>query len=39
MKLFMKKRKHNNKGMSLVELICAVAIFGVATTAVGSYDC
>ena len=36
MKLFMKKRKHNNKGMSLVELICAVAIFGVATTAVGS---
>lgn len=36
MKLFMKRRKKNNKGMSLVELICAVAIFGVATTAVGS---
>ncbi len=36
MKLFMKKRKQNNKGMSLVELICAVAIFGVVTTAIGS---
>ncbi len=35
MKLFLKTRK-NNKGMSLVELVCAVAIFGVATTAIGS---
>lgn len=35
MKLFKKIRK-NNKGLSLVELVCAVAIFGVATTAIGS---
>lgn len=35
MKLF-KKIKKNNKGLSLVELVCAVAIFGVATTAIGS---
>lgn len=36
MKLFKKRIKGNNKGFSLVELVCAVAIFGVATTAIGS---
>ena len=35
MKLFSKRRKLNNKGLSLVELVCAVAIFGIATTAIG----
>lgn len=35
MKLFRKRRKLNNKGLSLVELVCAVAIFGLATTAIG----
>lgn len=35
MKLFKKRRKLNNKGLSLVELVCAVAIFGLATTAIG----
>ena len=35
MKLFRKKRK-NNKGFSLVEVICAVAILGVTSTAIGS---
>lgn len=35
MKLF-KRRKVNNKGLSLVELVCAVAIFGVVVAAVGS---
>ncbi len=35
MKLF-RRMKRNNKGLSLVELICAVAVFGVATTAIGS---
>ncbi len=36
MKLFRKRNKGNNKGFSLVELVCAVAIFGVAATAIGS---
>jgi len=36
MKLFRKRIKGNNKGLSLVELVCAVAIFGVAATAIGS---
>ena len=36
MKLFKKRIKGNNKGFSLVELVCAVAIFGVAATAIGS---
>ena len=35
MKLFRKRKKLNNKGLSLVELVCAVAIFGLATTAIG----
>ncbi len=35
MKLFRKRRKLNNKGLSLVELVCAVAIFGLATTVIG----
>lgn len=35
MKLF-KKLKKNNHGLTLVELICAVAILGLATTAIGS---
>lgn len=35
MKLFSKRKKLNNKGLSLVELVCAVAIFGIATTAIG----
>lgn len=35
MKLFRKRRK-NNKGFSLVEVICAVAILGVTSTAIGS---
>lgn len=35
MKLFRKRRKLNNKGLSLVELVCAVAIFAVATTVIG----
>lgn len=36
MKLFRKRIKGNNRGLSLVELVCAVAIFGVAATAIGS---
>lgn len=36
MKLFMRRRKGNNKGLSLVELVCAVAILGVVLTAIGS---
>lgn len=36
MKLFRKRIKGNNKGLSLVELVCAVAIFAVAATAIGS---
>lgn len=36
MKLFSKRRKGNNKGFSLVELVCAVAILGIVLTAVGS---
>lgn len=36
MKLFRRRRKGNNKGLSLVELVCAVAIFGVIVAAVGS---
>ena len=35
MKLFKKFLKENNKGLSLVELVCAVAIFGLSTTAIG----
>lgn len=35
MKLFRKRSKLNNKGLSLVELVCAVAIFAVATTVIG----
>lgn len=35
MKLFRRRRK-NNKGFSLVEVVCAIAIMGLATTAVGS---
>lgn len=35
MKLFKKILKLNDHGMTLVELICAVAILGMATTAVG----
>ncbi len=36
MKLFRKRRKGNNKGLSLVELVCAIAILGIVLTAVGS---
>lgn len=36
MKLFRKRRKGNNKGFSLVELVCAIAIFGIVLTAIGS---
>lgn len=36
MKLFKKRTKINNKGLSLVELVCAVAIFAIVITAVGS---
>ncbi len=36
MKLFRKRRKLNNKGLSLVELVCAIAIFSIALTAIGS---
>lgn len=36
MKLFRKRRKGNNKGLSLVELVCAVAILGIVLTAIGS---
>lgn len=36
MKLFRKRIKGNNKGLSLVELVCAIAIFSVAATAIGS---
>ena len=35
MKLFRRKRK-NNKGFSLVEVVCAVAILGLTSTAIGS---
>lgn len=35
MKLMKKLMKKNNKGMSLVELICAIAILGLTTTALG----
>ncbi len=35
MKLFRRRRK-NNKGFSLVEVICAIAIMGLVSTAVGS---
>lgn len=35
MKLMRKLLKKNNKGMSLVELICAIAILGLTTTALG----
>lgn len=35
MKLFKSKLKKNNKGMTLVEVICSVAILGLATSAVG----
>ncbi|MBR4085030.1 MAG: type II secretion system protein [Lachnospiraceae bacterium] len=35
MKLMRKLMKRNNKGMSLVELICAIAILGLTTTALG----
>lgn len=34
MRLF--RRKRNNKGFSLVEVICAVAILGLTSTAIGS---
>ncbi len=34
MKLF--RRKRNNKGFTLVEVICAVAIMGLVSTAIGS---
>ncbi len=36
MKLFRKRSKKNNRGFSLVELVCVVAILGLTTTAVGS---
>ena len=35
MKLMKRLMRKNNKGMSLVELICAVAILGLTTTALG----
>lgn len=35
MKLMSKLLKKNNKGLSLVELICAIAILGLSTTAIG----
>lgn len=35
MKLMKKLMKKNNKGMSLVELVCAIAILGLTTTALG----
>lgn len=35
MKLF-RRRQKNNKGFSLVEVICAVAVLSLATTAIGS---
>ncbi len=35
MKLF-RKRKKNNKGFSLVEMICVIAILGLTSTAIGS---
>lgn len=35
MKLMSKLFKKNNKGLSLVELICAIAILGLSTTAIG----
>ncbi len=35
MKLFRKRRK-NNKGFSLVEMICVIAILGLTSTAIGS---
>ena len=35
MKFMRKLFKKNNKGLSLVELICAIAILGLSTTAIG----
>ena len=35
MKLLRRRRK-NNKGFSLVEVVCAIAVMGLATTAIGS---
>lgn len=35
MKLFKRRRKGNNKGFSLIELVCAVAILGIVLTAIG----
>ena len=34
MKMFKKRRKGNNKGFSLIELVCALAILGLSTTAI-----
>lgn len=33
--MFGKRRKGNNKGFSLIELVCAVAIFGLSTAVIG----
>lgn len=36
MRLLKKIFKFNNQGLSLVEVLCAVAVFSIATTAIGS---
>lgn len=36
MKMFVRKRRKDNRGLSLIEMVCAIAIFSVVTAAVGS---